>query len=132
MNPHGTGLVKLVSDGQNRDPYWSADGTKLAFDAVRRGEPDSELFRANADGSGVVQLTHNRFFDELPRWSPDGGTIVFDSFRHGNFDLYLKDLGSGRVTRSPPTPPTTGWASSRRMAQRWCSTAPARGTVTSG
>ncbi|MXZ54332.1 MAG: hypothetical protein F4Z34_14230 [Acidimicrobiaceae bacterium] len=40
----------------------------------------------NADGTGVVQLTHNNALDWAPQWSPDGTRIVFESDHEGYSD----------------------------------------------
>ena len=82
VNPDGSGLSRLTnSDDLARDaggdfgPKWSPDGTKLLF---RRGRPDGRgIFRMNADGSGLTQLTDGSGSD--PVWSPDGSKIAFNS-----------------------------------------------------
>jgi len=107
VNPNGTGLAKLISGGANQGPYWSADGSKIAFG--RFTAIGWELFQANADGSGVGRLTRNYDYDEGARWSPDGDQIVFTSQRHNNWDLYLKDLSSRHVTRLTDSP-AIDWA----------------------
>ena len=55
-----------------------------------------DLFVANADGSGVRQLTKTPGYDAEATVSPDGTTIVFTSVRDGDLDLYsMKTDGSG-------------------------------------
>jgi TolB protein len=74
----------LERTGDERYPSYSPDGTKIVF----RGDQDlvdhsgdEELYLANADGTGVVQLTSNAVFDSAPVFSPDGSKIVFESAR---------------------------------------------------
>ena len=43
----------------------------------------------NADGTDVVQLTHNDALDWVPLWSPDGTRIVFSSDRDGDFEIFV-------------------------------------------
>jgi Tol biopolymer transport system component len=59
------------------DPQWSPAGDQLVFHYSRRGEDtadidrcckDMEVFRINADGTGLVALTWNTVFDGYPRW----------------------------------------------------------------
>ena len=33
---------------------------------------DNEIFTMNPNGTGVVQLTNNKTYDDDPAWSPDG------------------------------------------------------------
>jgi TolB protein len=76
----GTGLRQLTNTGNNGDPAWSPDGTRITFGSDREGGNKLNIFAMNADGSGQVQLTH---FD-VPyeagdtNWSSDGKTIAFE------------------------------------------------------
>jgi Tol biopolymer transport system component len=64
-----SGLTQLTSDpGFDGAPTWSPDGTKIAFQSNRDG--DFEIYTMNADGSGVVQLTHNTATDRVADWQP--------------------------------------------------------------
>jgi TolB protein len=45
------------------NPTWSPDGTKILFDR-RQGNGQSDLYTANADGSGLFQVTHTPHIDE--------------------------------------------------------------------
>jgi TolB protein len=60
-------------------PCWSPDMQHIVF----AGEPGghSEIFVMNADGSGIVQLTHTNGDDSHPHWSADGSRIMFNSSR---------------------------------------------------
>jgi WD40-like Beta Propeller Repeat len=53
-------------------PGWSPDGTKLAFIRVRAGFNVQNIYTANADGSGLVQVTHRSSGLEVT--NPDWGT----------------------------------------------------------
>jgi Tol biopolymer transport system component len=79
----GAGLFTLRPDGKTlqiaisnaSDPRWSPSGRELVFN---RGAPRgvSEIWRSNADGSGLRRLTsgHN---DSDAAWSPEGKRLVF-------------------------------------------------------
>lgn len=63
MNADGSGARQLLFDAiWDWHPVFSTDGTQIVFTSDRDG--DYELFRMNADGSGVVQLTHNTSTDD--------------------------------------------------------------------
>src|SRR6185503_1321065 len=76
VNFDGTELIQLTdTPGENKQPAWSPDGTKLAFETNRDGWPtlpdyeplgydshsfgDSEIYLMNVDGSGQINLTNN-------------------------------------------------------------------------
>jgi TolB protein len=56
-----------------------------------------QIFVANADGSGEMQLT-TAGSNERPRWSPDGRLIAFSSKRNGQEAIYvMRADGSGQT-----------------------------------
>src|SRR2546426_11580992 len=63
--------------------------------------PYTTLFRSNADGTGVTQLTHNDFIaDDDPVWSPDGKHIAFHSTRDGgDEDIFVMNADGTGVTQ---------------------------------
>ena len=85
INADGTGEHRLHADaslGSEQYPAWSPDGTRIAFTVIYSfGSED--IFVANADGSGVMQLAQG---GEQPVWSPDGSKLVFQ--RISNCDDY--------------------------------------------
>jgi TolB protein len=72
VDANGTSLRRLTtSPGDDFDPSWSPDGTRIAFRRERSGEP--EIWIMNADGTQQRRLT-----DGLsPAWSPDGSLVAF-------------------------------------------------------
>lgn len=77
VNTDGTGRTNLTAafTGDDGDPNFSPDGTKILFTSDRDG--DSELFTMDATGGNVVQLTMNTAEDIYPAWSADGMKIAF-------------------------------------------------------
>ncbi len=80
MNIDGTGLRQLTNSGNNGDPVWSPDGTKITFGSDREGGNKLNIFAMNADGSQQVQLTHFNVPYEAgdANWSSDGKKLVFE------------------------------------------------------
>jgi Tol biopolymer transport system component len=70
----------------DRDPAWSPDGGRLAFETSRFGQWD--VFIMDDDGGNEVPLTTNLNDDENPTWSPAGTHIAFDSDRAGEEDIW--------------------------------------------
>jgi hypothetical protein len=72
---------------QTPDVSWEADEILFAFCTTDETQPDPRfyhLYRMNADGTGLRQLTEGPFDDFRPRFLPDG-RIVFTSTRRGGF-----------------------------------------------
>ena len=77
----------LVTGGINTYPAYSPDGSKIAFRKFV-GE-NSEVFTANADGSGPKNITNSPAFDGWPAWSPDGSEIAFASNRNSSYQIFV-------------------------------------------
>jgi dipeptidyl aminopeptidase/acylaminoacyl peptidase len=81
----------------------SPDGKKVAYtvsDAVMtpdKSEFVAQIWVANSDGSGAVQLTYAEKSSVNPRWSPDGSRLAFTSSRSGKSNLYVLRLIGGEA-----------------------------------
>ena len=69
INPDGTGLTQVTTDGNSRMPSYSPDGTKIIFARVM-DDGSRDLFTMNPDGTGVTQLTHTPSSERWPQWAP--------------------------------------------------------------
>lgn len=69
----------------------------LAFVSERDGNP--EIYRMNADGTGLARLTNHPGSDIDPAWSPDGKRIAFVSDRDGSPNIYVMNADGTNVVR---------------------------------
>jgi TolB protein len=92
----------LIASG----PDWSPDGKKIVFASMQVGAFD--IYIANLDGSGVVQLT-NTHNAGGPIWSPDGQRIAFhiSGGREGE-GIYLIDISGTNLFQLTHYPLTIG------------------------
>lgn len=81
----------------------SPDGKKVAYtvsSAVMTPEKSefvTQIWVANSDGGGAVQLTYAEKSSANPRWSPDGSRLAFTSSRGGKSNLYVLRLIGGEA-----------------------------------
>ena len=87
----------------DRQPSWSPDGKRIAFEANRNWDNprNTEIYVMDADGGNEQNLTNNPGRDFLPSWSPDGKRIAFSSVRDGHFsyEIYVMDADGGNLQR---------------------------------
>jgi Tol biopolymer transport system component len=76
---------------------------RIAFERSADGST-YEIYKMNADGSGVTRLTTNKAEDGAAVWSPDGKKIAFESSRAGNWEIYVMNSDGGAPTRLTNNP----------------------------
>jgi Tol biopolymer transport system component len=95
---NGTGLVSLTATERIEfEPDWSPNGAQLVF---RTGiNYDDEIFKMNADGSGVTNLTNTGpSVEERPVWSPAGDRIAFVKGAFSAAEVWtMNSSGTGQV-----------------------------------
>lgn len=74
-------------------PSLSPDGRTIAF--VSGGS----IWTVPSSGGTARLLVSDGATDERPMFSPDGRSLAYISSKTGNGDVYVLDLGSGRVAR---------------------------------
>jgi TolB protein len=89
----------------NNDKAISPDGRMIAFSASAAPHKGSQVFLANADGTGVKLMTEDEpsYFHG---WSPDNKTLSFVAQRNGSgqYDIYRESAVGGaeqRLTSNP-------------------------------
>jgi TolB protein len=124
-----TGEEKLVSTGKGRTTcgYFFPSDDKIVYasthhvNAACPAPPDMrqgyvwalyeyDIFVANADGSNVRQLTHEKGYDAEATISTDGKKIVFTSVRNGDLDIYTMDADGSNVRQVTNEPGYDGGA----------------------
>jgi len=87
MNPDGTNPIAIgptnIGAVTDASPSWYANGTVIAF-----VHPDQfgtgQIWRVNADGTGLQKLTSFLNGAYGPAWSPSGAKIAFYGYDAGN------------------------------------------------
>ena len=86
-----------ASAGNNLDPEWSPDGTKLAFQSDRDGY--AAIYVMNADGSEQTRVSPAGVDCRDPYWTPNGGGILCTGPR----GVSILDVESAEVRDLAPT-----------------------------
>ena len=129
VNFDGRGVTKLTIADPRADytgPFWSPDGTKLAFASNLGGDADYDIYTINADGTGlraIVDDPHGKDF--APAWSPDGQTIAYQSkqLTSNGWDIILVDVDGTNVrniTSFPGDEQLPAWSpDGAKIALQW-------------
>jgi TolB protein len=85
-NPDGSDLKQITAVPKRRSAVfsdWSPDGRMIAYDTnavdADRLKDVVQVYVANADGSGVVQLTRGLGFHADAAWSPDAASLAVEA-----------------------------------------------------
>ena len=110
--PAGGGVAKPITDisMDARQPSWSPDSTRLAFQAYRSST--WQIWTIKADGTDLRAVTSGPYDDREPSWSPDGQRIAFASDRpsttlgtgSGSYDIWVLTLATGEVKQVTADP----------------------------
>ena len=104
MQTDGTGLVQVtnIPSGSASSPSITADGNTIVFDSgadIAGQNPfgTHEIFRINADGTGVQRLTSSSYsFDAVI--SANGSVVVYDSLTSGLINVGVVNAdGTGQL-----------------------------------
>jgi TolB protein len=89
------GISQSVSGGigNNTNPAWSSDGSKLLYQSDR--ELNWNIYMYLIANDSLVQITKSKFNETEPVWFPNNNSIVFTSDESGENQLYVLDLETG-------------------------------------
>lgn len=97
INTNGTGEIRLTTaTGQDSNPSYSPDGSKIVFISLRNGS--EEVYLMNADGTNETRLTATIEQEYEPAFTPDGRKIAFVRNRVDS-KIFLMDLDGTSVRR---------------------------------
>ncbi len=107
---HEGGVARrlVTGFGLNGTPYFSPDGSTIAFSANYDGS--TNVYTVSASGGEPVRLTYHPGADVVMGWTPDGSKILFSSHRESQNDatqLYTIPRGGGIPTILPLPDATT-------------------------
>jgi Tol biopolymer transport system component/DNA-binding winged helix-turn-helix (wHTH) protein len=80
-----------------RGPRWSPDGKRIAFDVQH--EANRQIYLMDSDGRNQRILTSGNFNNQLPSWSRDGTSVYFASNRTKAWQVWKRELATGRETQ---------------------------------
>jgi Tol biopolymer transport system component len=91
-----TSPLRITFTGRNRNPVWTPDGQRLAFQSI--GTTRNGIFWQRADGSGTAErLTAPSPVAQVPQaWSPKGDVLLFAALGpHTTFQILT--LADGKI-----------------------------------
>jgi tricorn protease len=101
----GGDATRLTSSpGVESNPYFSPDGSTVAFSGQYDGNTD--VFVVSANGGQPKRLTYHPAAEQVVGWTPDGKSVIFSSSMLSNTDaprLFTVNL-TGGVPKALPFP----------------------------
>jgi Tol biopolymer transport system component len=118
IDPDGTNETTLLhNDEANTSPNWAPNGRQLAFRSTLNACCVGEIYRINADGTGMTQLTSNTpdrspwLSSRDPAWAPDGTKIAFNAGYSGlnGDEIHVMDEDGSNPQRLTDDPARDQW-----------------------
>jgi Tol biopolymer transport system component/DNA-binding winged helix-turn-helix (wHTH) protein len=98
-NADGSDPLQLTSfhQGYSGTPRWSPDGKWIAFDY--KVTAHSQIHLVDPEGRNFHALTSGNYENSVPSWSRDGKAVYFASNRTGKWQVWRRELSSGKETQ---------------------------------
>jgi Tol biopolymer transport system component/serine/threonine protein kinase len=97
-NSDGSDPTQLTSFGGHAGtPRWSPDGKWIAFDY--RPENHSHVYLIDAEGRNLHMVVSGNYENGVASWLRDGASIYFASNRTGEWQIWSRELATGRETQ---------------------------------
>lgn len=94
----GSGFRKLTTDSKlYGHPRWSPDGKSIIYYIYEGGQAD--LFKMDLETLKTNQLTDTPTNELIAEFSPSGDKIVYGGIAEDDWEVFIKDLDSGKITR---------------------------------
>jgi Tol biopolymer transport system component/DNA-binding winged helix-turn-helix (wHTH) protein len=93
----GSNLLQMSSfddNGFSGTPRWSPDGRWIAFD--HHHETHSQIYLVDSEGRNKHAVTSGNYENVVPSWSRDGTAVYFASNRTGSWQVWKRELATGR------------------------------------
>ena len=78
---------------------WGATGERCRPQQNNGNGPQANIYVCNLDGSGLVRLTNNAYWENTPRWSPDGTKIVFTRMLDDDEEIFVMNANGTGATQ---------------------------------
>jgi len=97
--PQGNGVRQILSGFGANHARFSPDGRWIVFQSGYVSFADADIYRVNADGSGLRQLTSGADRDTAPEFLADGRIIFISDKVDGPYGLFAMDADGSHVER---------------------------------
>jgi Tol biopolymer transport system component/DNA-binding winged helix-turn-helix (wHTH) protein len=98
-NAEGGDPLQLTSfdTGYPGTPRWSPDGKWIAFDY--RTTAHTRIYLVDSEGRNFHAVTSGSYEVCVPSWSRDGKAVYFASYRTGDWQVWRRELSTGKETQ---------------------------------
>ena len=98
-NAEGSDPLQLTffESGYPGTPRWSPDGKWVAFDYLTASH--SQIYLVDSEGRNLHAITTGNYENCVPSWSRDGKAVYFASNRTGDWQVWSRELSTGKEMR---------------------------------